>query len=439
MAEVPPGREAGRARDNPADRGGRDVLRLPDRPRGLQLARRGRRRDRVHRLRRPELLRAPRRRLPAVEGRYRRDHRLRGAPRRRGSHLLRIRRRAPPRVRRGDRRGPVDVPGRSADHDRRLPQLVRGQRRHRPGGHALRAQRRLPRLRDRPGDGQGRLEVRHARPDLVPPGRRPGDAALSTSATTSSSRSSGTTLSPSAPRGARCGRRARRGRSPPSPVLTSDGKIVVGGFDGFFHAYDAASGASLWSTPARDHIYASAALLPDGTLIDASADGTLYALDPATGAIKWTFDTPEPIRSSPAVDAAGNIYFGGGDGVLYVVNPDGTLRWSLVLIDQPRRNLNASPALGADAVYIGGESGDVFGSRTNTASGTARRRTPRAGRPLRSRARRTARRSSSPSRSAASTSPPPRRSTQTRRSRSRCACGRRGRPSSPSSTARACR
>ena len=146
-----------------------------------------------------------------------------------------------------------------------------------------------------------------------------------------------------------------------SPVLTSDGKIVVGGFDGFFHAYDAASGASLWSTPARDHIYASAALLPDGTLIDASADGTLYALDPATGAIKWTFDTPEPIRSSPAVDAAGNIYFGGGDGVLYVVNPDGTLRWSLVLIDQPRRNLNASPALGADAVYIGGESGDVFG------------------------------------------------------------------------------
>jgi outer membrane protein assembly factor BamB len=146
-----------------------------------------------------------------------------------------------------------------------------------------------------------------------------------------------------------------------SPLLTADGKIIVGGFDGFVHAYDAASGDSLWSTAARDHIYASAALLPDGTIVVPSADGTLYALDPATGAIQWTFDTPEPIRSSPAVDGAGNIYFGGGDGVLYVLGPTGSLRWSLALIDQPRRNLNASPALGAQAVYLGGESGDVFG------------------------------------------------------------------------------
>lgn len=146
-----------------------------------------------------------------------------------------------------------------------------------------------------------------------------------------------------------------------SPVLTTDGKVIVGGFDGFVHAYDAATGTALWSTATRDHVYASAALLPDGTVVVPSADGTLYALDAKTGAVKWTFDTPEPIRSSPAVDAAGNIYFGGGDGVLYVVGPTGALRWSLVLIDQPRRNLNASPALGQSAVYIAGESGEVFG------------------------------------------------------------------------------
>jgi outer membrane protein assembly factor BamB len=145
-----------------------------------------------------------------------------------------------------------------------------------------------------------------------------------------------------------------------SPALTADGKMIVGGFDGYVRAYDAASGAELWETGTRDHVYASPALLPDGTVVEPSADGTIYAFDPSSGAILWTFDTPEPVRSSPAVDGAGNVYAGGGDGRLYVLNPDGSLRWSLLLIDQDRQNLNASPALGSDAIYLGGESGEVF-------------------------------------------------------------------------------
>ncbi|HEX3343215.1 MAG TPA: PQQ-binding-like beta-propeller repeat protein, partial [Polyangiaceae bacterium] len=66
------------------------------------------------------------------------------------------------------------------------------------------------------------------------------------------------------------------------------------------------------------------------------------------------------IRSSPAVDADGHVYVGGGDGNLYVLNPDGSLRFAMQLIDDVRNDLNASPALGADAVYIGGESGEMF-------------------------------------------------------------------------------
>ncbi len=145
-----------------------------------------------------------------------------------------------------------------------------------------------------------------------------------------------------------------------SPVLTADGKVVVGGFDGYVHAYDARSGAQLWQTATRDHVYASAALLPDGTIVVPSCDASLYALDPANGAVKWAFDMREPIRSSPAVDGAGNVYFGSGEGRLFVVNPDGTLRWSMLLVDADRNDLNASPALGADAIYLGGESGEIF-------------------------------------------------------------------------------
>ncbi len=145
-----------------------------------------------------------------------------------------------------------------------------------------------------------------------------------------------------------------------SPMLTPDGKVIVGGFDGYVRAYDKATGDMLWERATRDHIYASPARLPDGTIVQASTDGTIYALDPATGAQRWAFDTREPVRSSPAVDGDGNVYFGSGEGRLFVLNPDGTLRFSMRLVEGERNDLNASPALAADAVILAGESGEIF-------------------------------------------------------------------------------
>ena len=148
-----------------------------------------------------------------------------------------------------------------------------------------------------------------------------------------------------------------------STMLTSTsakGAVVVGGFDGFLRAFAQDSGKLLWKFGTKDHIYASPAQLSDGTIIVASTDGTLYALNPETGKSIWEFDTLEPIRSSPAVDGKDNIYFGNGEGKLYCINPDGTLRWSYQAITEDRNDLNGSPALGFDGVYIAGESSEVF-------------------------------------------------------------------------------
>jgi outer membrane protein assembly factor BamB len=146
-----------------------------------------------------------------------------------------------------------------------------------------------------------------------------------------------------------------------SPLLLPNGLLVVGSFDGFVRAYDTQHGGAVaWEFGARDHLYASPARLPDGSIVQAGTDGTVYDLDDATGHEKWAFDIRDPIRSSSAVDAAGDIYFGAGDGRLYVLNPDGTLRWSVQLINDVRNDLNSSPALGARAIYLGGESGQVF-------------------------------------------------------------------------------
>jgi outer membrane protein assembly factor BamB len=144
-----------------------------------------------------------------------------------------------------------------------------------------------------------------------------------------------------------------------SPLLSAS-SIVVGGFDGYARSYATADGSIVWELPTRDHIYASPAELPDGTIVQPSADGTIYAVSPDDGSVRWSYDTGTPIRSSPAVDADGHVYVGGGDGRLYVLNADGSLRFAMKLIDDPRNDLNASPALGQDAVYIGGESGEMF-------------------------------------------------------------------------------
>ncbi len=145
-----------------------------------------------------------------------------------------------------------------------------------------------------------------------------------------------------------------------SPLLTLDGKIIVGGFDGYVRAYEEDFGVELWSFGARDHIYASPAEHPNGYIVQAAADGTVYGLDPDTGEQVWAFDASEPIRSSPAIDGDGNIYFGSGEGRLFCLDDQGNLRWAIKLIDEDRNDLNSSPALGTDAIYLAGENGSIF-------------------------------------------------------------------------------
>lgn len=149
-----------------------------------------------------------------------------------------------------------------------------------------------------------------------------------------------------------------------SPMLATgdpDGLVAVGGFDGFLYGLRESSGTEAWRHGARDHIYASPAQAEDGTIIQPSADGTIYAIRPEDGSLVWAYDTREPIRSSPAIDGDGNIYVGSGEGQMFVLNPDGSLRWSIQLIDDDRDDLNASPALGKTLVVLSGESGQVFG------------------------------------------------------------------------------
>jgi outer membrane protein assembly factor BamB len=152
------------------------------------------------------------------------------------------------------------------------------------------------------------------------------------------------------------------GSTAASPLLTSshpDGAVVTAGFDGYVRAFSQASGRQLWRFATRDHVYASPAQLSDGRLIAASTDGTLYALEPEDGTLAWAFDTLAPIRSSPAVDGEDRVYVGTGDGRLLVLERDGRLRFAYRCVEGERDDVNGSPALGPEGVYVGAEDGSI--------------------------------------------------------------------------------
>ncbi len=166
-----------------------------------------------------------------------------------------------------------------------------------------------------------------------------------------------------------------------SAAVGSDNTVYIGSFDSNLYAVDPATGKVRWKFPTLDHIYSSAALGRDSqgktnAIYFGSADGTLYAVKP-DGSLIWRYDSGDPIRSSPVIGqvpdqtAAGTqktiqvVYFGCGNGKLYALNAsDGSLRWSYDTTPadpelQDRNDLNGSPALGQNGIYIGGESGNL--------------------------------------------------------------------------------
>jgi len=110
-----------------------------------------------------------------------------------------------------------------------------------------------------------------------------------------------------------------------SPVISRDGTIYIGGWDGSLYAVDG-EGLIKWSYPLGGVITASPALGRDGTIYIAPENGDLHAFEP-DGTLKWTFDLEgyAGANASPVVTSDGTIYV--ATDYFYALNPDGTLRW----------------------------------------------------------------------------------------------------------------
>lgn len=117
---------------------------------------------------------------------------------------------------------------------------------------------------------------------------------------------------------------AEGGRS--SPAVAS-GVVYVGGRDGKLHAYEADTGTTPagWTDPTIGDYISSSPAVANGVVYVGSDDSKLYAFDAASGKELWTATTGSYVFSSPAV----------ADGMVFVGSEDGKLRAYKLPISSP--------------------------------------------------------------------------------------------------------
>src|SRR5512136_619553 len=103
-----------------------------------------------------------------------------------------------------------------------------------------------------------------------------------------------------------------------TPALTSDGQLIVGGYDKKLYSLNPQTGQSNWQfTNARDR-WIGGVLVADDMIYAPNADYNLYALN-LRGGLQWTFQADQAIWGEPASDGT-NVYFGTLGRRVYAVN-----------------------------------------------------------------------------------------------------------------------
>ena len=118
------------------------------------------------------------------------------------------------------------------------------------------------------------------------------------------------------------------GPSTASSLTVVNGVVYIGSGDHKVYAFNAATGAILWTATTTNDIISSPAVA-NGVVYVGSEDFKLYAFNASTGATLWTATTGSYINSpSPAV-ANGVVYIGSSDHKVYAFNAStGAILWT---------------------------------------------------------------------------------------------------------------
>jgi outer membrane protein assembly factor BamB len=137
------------------------------------------------------------------------------------------------------------------------------------------------------------------------------------------------------------------------PVVTTDGQLLVAGYDNAIHSLNSANGQENqgnWPFREADNRYVASPLVAGGKIFAPNSNGTLYTLD-LTGKLLWTFHTTEPLWATPSTDGKA-VYLPSMDHHVYALDPEsGNVIWQSKDLGGA---VVGTPSIGPDgALYVG--------------------------------------------------------------------------------------
>ncbi len=144
-----------------------------------------------------------------------------------------------------------------------------------------------------------------------------------------------------------------------TPVLTTDGQLIVGSYNKVLYSLDPATGKENWTYSGATDRYIGSPLATSQAIFAPNSDKYLYALD-LKGKELWKFSTNGPLWGQPAGnDKCKCLYLASMDHFVYSINQaDGSLIW--------KKDLGAAmvgtPGVSADGstIYIGTFGNQMF-------------------------------------------------------------------------------
>ena len=166
---------------------------------------------------------------------------------------------------------------------------------------------------------------------------------------------------------------SNRARLAATPVVAG-GKLFVVDVDATVHAFDAASGASLWDAEMaegkknRSSRFGGGVSVDEGKLYATDGLGDVAAFDAADGKQLWKVHPGGPLRGSPTI-ANGLLYVLTQDNQLYALNEsDGAVSWTAQGTAESQGVFGvAAPAAASGSVVAGFSSGELNAYRYENA------------------------------------------------------------------------
>ncbi len=162
---------------------------------------------------------------------------------------------------------------------------------------------------------------------------------------------------------------SKKRRLAASPVV-ADGMLYAMGTDGAVHAFDASTGARVWSHQVdvardlQDANFGGGASWAGDKLYVTSGAGDVLALDAKTGSQLWRVKPAGPLRGAPTV-AFNAVYVMTQDNQIHALNlADGSVIWQDVAASGQAGVFGvAAPAAGQGTVIAGYSSGELVAYR----------------------------------------------------------------------------